>query len=151
LKKYLENRIYLDEEKTKWCKVLVFKERYDMQKYYLRHDKKKFDKDHFHTEGVHMAGVLYRVEEDGSTFLHGETGVVLLHFDQCGAGIISHEFGHAVLWAYNFSIEKEQYPLVINSMEEEEIILHDLYRAVSSFYQWYWKAVDPYFNRKSSK
>jgi hypothetical protein len=151
MKKFLKTRIYFDKEKTRWCQVMVFKEKYEMNKYYFMHDRNPSDGRHFYTQGVHMAGVLFRTEDDGSETMYGETGKVLLHFDQCGAGIVSHEFGHAVLCSHTMSVNGQQYPIIIHNMEEEEDILHDLYRAISSFYTWYWDKVDPVYGKPDVK
>lgn len=73
--------------------------------------------------------------------LKGETGTVFLSVEDCGAGIISHEFMHAVLWAYKHTKNKKQYPIVIKNMKEEEVILHNHTFVVQQFYKWYWRKV----------
>lgn len=68
-----------------------------------------------------------------------ETGTILLSLEYCGAGIVTHEIMHGILWARKNGFKKQQYPIVIKTMEEEENILQDFTYAVQFFYNWYWK------------
>lgn len=70
-----------------------------------------------------------------------DTGKVLLSLQDCGAGLVSHELLHAVLWAYKHKRSKKQYPIVIKNMNEEEKILQNHTYAVKQFYNWYWKVI----------
>lgn len=115
-----------------------------MQEYY----KKRSPKDDVsNTLGVHLAYTWFKPKSKkvkGSKKrkdydYYPKTGEVLLNLEYCGSGIVSHEFMHAVLWAWKHSEYKKQYPLVIKSMKQEEEILHNLTHAVRQFYTWYWK------------
>ncbi len=72
------------------------------------------------------------------------TGYVLTCLDYVGAGVVSHEFMHAVFFANGISKVKfkKQYPIVINNMKEEETLLYAFTDAVKSYYKWYWKLKD---------
>lgn len=137
---YRQKRIYLNEGRTKYCIVKVFKKKIDMQHAYanLRPDEKEA----YGVDGVHCA---YDKLVGGRT-LSPETGTVLMHYDQCGAGIVSHELGHAVLWAHRHKKGKEQYPIVIKNMDDEEEILYHLYLAVKQFYNWLYE-IEKWFKK----
>lgn len=87
--------------------------------------------------GVHCPYEKYRGRK-----LSPETGTVFLAVEYCGAGIVSHELLHAVLWAHKHKRNKRQYPIVIENMRQEENILHNHTYAVEQFYRWYWKVVE---------
>ena len=70
---------------------------------------------------------------------HREIANVFLCSNNCGAGVAGHELLHAVLWAFQYKKYKNQYPIVINNMDEEEELLHNHSHAVMQFYQWYFK------------
>ena len=141
-----KKRIYLNPEKTKYCIVHLFKYRKEMQDFYFKEDRAKREDKHYNTLGVHLAYTVYTpVKGKKNKWKPGPiTGSVLLNLQNCGAGIVTHELMHAVLWAYRHE-EKEhdnQYPIIIHDMEEEEEILHRHTLAVMAFYRWYWKIKD---------
>lgn len=135
MKSYKSKKIWLNLEKTKWCKVRLYDKKSKMQEYYDADNKRR---------GIDTADILgcslHYVWVNGETNeVYGETGTVLLSFDNCGAGLVAHEFMHAVIWSHNHSDEKEQYPFIIQNIEEEEVIAHNLTYAIRQFYIWYWK------------
>lgn len=148
-KKYLETHLLVNKERNKKCKLRVYFSKKEMQDYYKNACPN--DENHYRTAGVHHAYYKIKDAEDGTEIVSNETGMVLLCWEQCGAGIVSHEIAHAVLWARshdvnNTSIES-QFPIVIKNMNEEEELLHNLTDAICQFYKWYWKKVDPEFSK----
>jgi hypothetical protein len=109
-----------------------------MQDYYKKHcaDRGLKDKGHYNVSGVSLH---YENRVNGKC--QPETGTVLLCLDHCGAGVVSHEFLHAVLWAYKHRKNKKQYPIIIKNMREEEDILQNHTFAVTQFYNWYWSKI----------
>lgn len=87
--------------------------------------------------GVHFAYTNYKVTKTGEEKYKPETGTIFFNMENCGAGIVAHEFGHAVLWAHKHHLKKKQYPIVIKNMKQEEVILYNLTHAVKQFYNWY--------------
>lgn len=138
--KYRRKKIFLDKWHLKYCFVKLFDEKIEMQEYYKK--ACPFDKGHESVRGVHNAFTLLEVNDNGLTMTSNQTGQVFLCANDCGAGIVSHELMHAVLWAYNHTEKKEPYPIIIKDMEEEETILHNHTYAVIQFYNWYWKVVE---------
>lgn len=133
--KYFRKKVWLNKKHTKYCWVKLFGNKKDMQQFYYDWDKKGglLDGNHFEVKGVSLH---YRRVVDGKS--HPETGMVLLSFENCGAGVVTHEILHAVLWARKHHQNKKQYPIVIKSMKEEEEILRNHTYAVQQFYNWYW-------------
>jgi hypothetical protein len=149
-----KKRIYLNKEKTRYCVVRLYGKKTDMHIAYAKSLNESGCQeagevvDPF-VQGAHVGYKRIRIHDDGSEELNGETGQVFLHFGHAGAGTVSHELLHAVLWAWKHQIDKEQYPIVINSMEEEEEILYAHTDAVNQFYTWYWK-VEAWYKSKSN-
>lgn len=139
MRNYKSKRIYLNTQKTKYCIVKLFGKKKDMQDYYFSFSPQ--DADHYLCQGV---SIHYEKINAVNNKLSPETGMVLLHFGSCGAGIVTHELMHAVLYAYKHKKYKKQYPIVIKNMAEEERILRNHTFAVREFYKWYWK-VEKYF------
>jgi hypothetical protein len=106
-----------------------------MQDYYAR--IRPNDKYVYRTAGAHIA-------LNGP---HPQSGIVLLNLEYCVASIVSHEFMHAVFWAWKHSANKRQHPITIRSMGDEERLLYSLTDAVKAFYGWYLKVVDEKRNR----
>lgn len=103
---------------------------------------KKFrpqDRNHFKVSGCHCGYELLKVRRGKKTRLSKDTGTVFLSFGHCGAGVVTHELAHAILWAHRHKRGKQQYPIVIKNMKEEEEILYNLTYAIRQFYTWYWK------------
>ncbi len=107
-----------------------------MQKYYAKSCPN--DSNHFDVLGVNVARAYYKKRGKKLVFT-GRLGEVLLNLQHCRAGIVCHEFMHAVLWAKGFKKFKKQYPIIIKNMEEEEHMLHEFTYVVRQFYTWYWK------------
>lgn len=136
---FLKKKIWLREDKGKWCWCFVFKKKSEMRVYYKKVSPQ--DKNHDFVRGCSIHFYRYK-----GKILSRKTGVVLLNFeDGCGAGVTTHELLHAVLFANQHHKTKPQYPIVIKSMEQEEKILHSHTFAVNQFYKWYWKKVEPSF------
>lgn len=137
LTRALTHRIYLNREHTLYCIVRLYPCQQSMQRAYRRRTGSK--------DGILGACqpyqyVSYRNNPDGEVM--PEVATIYLCVAHCNAGIVSHEFGHAALWAFKFKPGKVQYPLVIRSMKQEEKLLHMQTYAVQQFYEWYWKVVD---------
>lgn len=135
MRAYKRKKIWLNEKKTKYCTTRLYRDKKEMQKYYDLHC------DSHAVKGLQIAGAsMHWVMINGLTKkVTGETGMVLLCMERTGAGVVSHEFLHAVLWAHKHHKHKKQHPIVIKNMKEEEEILHNLSYAVRQFYNWYWK------------
>lgn len=129
--KYRKKKIIVNQEKDKWVWCYLFKEKGEMQKAYNLASPK--DRGHDKVEGVAINRSYQKSKQ---------TGYVFLHTGRCGAGVVSHEFMHSVLWAHKHRYWKEQYPITIKNMKEEEKILHNLTVAVAQFYKFYWDIVD---------
>lgn len=129
-------RIYLNKKKTKYCVAKLFKKKKQMQEAYAKYKPK--DKHHDSVLGVHCGSLRWNYKKNKFD-VSKNTGIVFLSLENCGSGIVCHEFMHAIFWAKNHSIRKRQYPVVIKNMEQEEILLHNFTGAVVQFYNWYWK------------
>lgn len=138
-------RIWLNFPHKKYCQVILYEKKFEMQKDYARYSPQ--DGNHYKTLGVHHGFDKLIIEPGKKAKLSPQTGIVRLCLEHCGAGVVSHEFMHAVLWANGHKRYKKQYPIVIKNMKEEEKILHNLTYAVRQFYEWYWKVT----NRKGNK
>ena len=139
----IRKKIYLNLEKTKFCICNVFERKKDMQDFYSAVTEQK------EVERVCGASLHYCREDfsSGKGVLSGETGVVLLNFQNCDAGVVAHEMAHAVLWAHKHSKKKKQHPLIIKDIEEEEVILYNLTFAIDQFYKWYFSKIVKKFNK----
>lgn len=112
-----------------------------MNDYYVRARPK--DCGHYKVLGVHLCNSWYHVYKSGKSKHYPHTGNVLLYFDGCGAGIVTHELMHATLYAWNCKdLSKPQFPIIIKSLKDEEEILHNHTHAVMQFYRWYWRIAD---------
>lgn len=134
---FLELRLYMNRKKTKYCKLLLYAFKYDMQvayKKYRPHETKQM-----RVAGAHCGYVLLRIRKDKREILTREAGTIFLSMENCGAGVVTHEILHAILWAHGHTKDKQQYPFTIKNMKHEEEILYDFTHAVSQFYNWYWK------------
>jgi len=131
--KYRRKKIWLNTRKTKYCIVKLYDHKKEMQCAY-----KEFTRDRKSSKvkgaSCHYSKLTYRPYK-----LSPEVGTVFLCREYCGAAIVAHEFMHAVMWAYRHTRYKKQYPFVIKSMREEEVLLHNHSYAVMQFYVWYWK------------
>lgn len=150
-------KIYLNTRKTKYCVVELYKTKKEMREAYKKrcpHDThhdivlgahqayekfimpKKFKKDH-----ADNPKKFYRLNTS-KLKLAPETGTIFLSLEDCGAGVVTHEIMHATLWAYKHKKMKQQYPIKIKDMKEEELVLRNFTLAVQQFYRWYWKIKD---------
>lgn len=129
-------RVYLNLKKTKYCQVYLFKTKKQMQSFYAKHAPK--DKNHYKVLGVSIHRDYYK-KEKGRWKILPRTGEVLLSLENCGAAVVAHELMHATIWAFRHNGKNKQYPFVIESMNEEEKLLHAHSQAVMQFYNWYWK------------
>lgn len=140
-KTVIRKRIFLNRNKSKYCVVHLYNFKYDMQQAYLRYCKERGQKG----EPVLGASCHYEkwdTKKGGKEVFSNETGTVFLCVEECGAGIVTHELMHAILWAHKHKIGKEQYPFVIKNMKEEETILTNHTFAVTQFYKWFWELVE---------
>jgi hypothetical protein len=132
-----KKRIYLNRKRTKYCTVKLYKDKKEMQAAMKSECGQRGSyKDIW---GLHHAYDRILVPKKGRSKLLPETGTVYLCIRHCGAGVVSHELLHAVLWAWKHKRGKKQYPIVIKDMKEEEEVLHNHTDAVRDFYTWYWK------------
>jgi len=131
-------KIWLGREKKKYVVVKVADTREEMQAFY----EKWTGSEQESVEGVHLAFTRFEKHKDGRC-MSPQTGIVLLHRGRLGAGVVTHELMHAVLWAKQHKWKREDYPRVIRSMDEEERLLHQHTYAVQQFYDWYWKKLAP--------
>lgn len=132
-----QRKIFLNKKNNRYCVVKLYKTKKEMQDAYKKASPK--DANHFKVSGVHMAYVKLYIKKKGKTILSHETGTILLNLENCGAGVVGHEIMHSILWAHKHKRNKEQYPIVINNMKEEEEILHNFTYAIRQFYNWYWR------------
>lgn len=149
-----KTKIYLNKKKTKYCVVQLFSTKKEMQAEYKKRSPN--DKYHEHTLGVHLAYKAYKVPDKlkkkyknhkgpltekqmKDWKLAPETGTILLSKPHSGAGVVTHEIMHAVLWSRGHGKGKVQYPITIKNIKEEESLLHDFTHAVMQFYRWYWR------------
>ena len=129
-------KIFLNEGRTRYCIVKLYRKKIEMQKAYEKQSPK--DDGHDKVAGAHCGYVLLKYSGK-KEILSPETGTVFLNVGQSGAGIVCHELAHAVLWAHKHGKHKEQYPIVIKNMDDEEEILYHLTYAIRQFYTWFWK------------
>ena len=130
-----KKKIWMDSKHRKYVWVWLFRTRKLMQKYYSTVDD-SLNANRVH--GVCMGYVRLDYEDGKGTYIP-ETARVLLNFEDCGAGVVSHELGHAALNAWHHSPKRKTYPVIIKNMKDEEEILHSQTYAVRQFYRWYWK------------
>lgn len=110
-----------------------------MQKAYKRQSFSK-DKNWSDIAGAHCGYIILLPSYNNTEIISPETGTVFLCYERCGAGIVSHEMLHAVLWAWrHHDLDTEKYPISINSMEDEEDIAYMLTHTVAQFYKWLYK------------
>lgn len=135
--KLRRKKIWLDRHHKTCCTVLLFRRRDAMRAHYARCCKWRGESldDAKEILGVHMPWKKIKYSENK---LKPDSGIVLLSLQDCGSSIVAHEFGHAVLHAFNIEKEK-RYPIRINSMVQEEKLLHMLYYTMRQFNDWFWK------------
>lgn len=132
-----KKKLFLNDKKTKWCIVQLYNHKYDMQQAYIKYCKQRGQKpDPILGASTHYEKIY--IGDKGKEKLSGETGTVFLCAEHCGAGLVAHELLHAVLYAWKHKLNKEQYPITIKNMDEEEEILRNLTFAISQFYQWFY-------------
>lgn len=134
-------KVYLDPDKSVYCIVKLFDTKEQMQVAYAKACPR--DSGHFNVCGVHHAYEKFDYKNGKRGKLIPESGTVYLNREYCGAGVVTHELMHAVLWSRVWKKRAgkksfKQFPIVIKSMEEEEEILGCHTFAVNQFYQWYW-------------
>lgn len=128
-------RIYLNTSNTKYCTVWLFKHKREMQEVYEKYTSATDNK----IAGAHSGHTAFVIEKDGTEKITPCTGIVFLCYERCGAGIVSHEFLHAVLWAWGHGFRKvddSRFPIVIKNLIEEEEVCYNLTYAVGQFYKW---------------
>lgn len=138
MKVYRKKKVWLNIKHTKYCWVRLYRDKYEMQCFYKDYCDRRGndDKNHFKVFGVS----LHYIRVKGKV-AHPETGIVLLCVKHTGAGVVSHELLHAVLWAHKHHARKQQYPIVIKNIKDEEELLHNHSYAINQFYTWYWKII----------
>lgn len=134
---YRRKKVFLTTDKSKYCVVKLFESKKLMQDAY-----KKFRPDDDNHDKVEGVSCHYDRVNIDTNECHPEVATVFLNVNSCGAGVVTHELMHSCLWAWKHSGVKEQYPIVINNMDDEEEVLHNHTYAVMQFYDWYWKVVD---------
>lgn len=134
--------IYLDDAHTKYCIVRLFATKRLMQSAYAK--RTPYSEGHYKVSGSNVPYHCVRMKQDGSEETKGEIATVFLSVENCGAGVVAHELGHAALWGYKYHPGKVQFPIIFNSMEDEEEFLYSQTYAVMQFYRWYWKVVEEF-------
>lgn len=135
-----QKKLYLDEKKEKYCIVLLYDTKAEMQEAYK---KKTFDKrKDGDLLGAHRAYEKWTPKRGGKEEISNETGTLFLSRENLGVGVVYHEIMHAILWAWKHKKNKKQYPLVIKNMNEEEKILHSFSFAAIQFNKWHWKMIE---------
>lgn len=126
-----------EKKKAKYVTVRIFHRLKDLRWFYrkLRPQDDHIDK----TLGAHVGYTIDR-EKSKEKYWY-ETGTVLFSAKHCGAGLISHEFLHALFWAHGHTPDKEQYPLTISfkNMDDEEAFCYLMTDLVGSFFRWFYK------------
>lgn len=135
--KYRRKKIWLNKKKTKYCWVNLYANLKDLRQAYDDYSRLTFP--HQVGDKIYGASIHYERYDTVNKKLSKETGKVILSKPNCGAGVVSHEFMHQILWAHKHKRYKKQHPVVIKNMKEEEVILHNHTNAVIQFYNWYWK------------
>jgi len=130
-------KIWLNEKHTKYCWVKLYGIRENMRDDYKNDPRSNTSPKTGY--GINGASLHWEHFNPVTKELKKDTGCVYLCKEYCGAGVVSHELLHAVLWAHKHRNYKKQYPIIIKSMREEETIAYNLTHAVQQFYQWYWK------------
>lgn len=139
--KMKKKRIYLKYDMTKYCDVFLFDTRKELRAFYAKHCPK--DGNHHKVRGVSVHRDYYQQKGKSKKWvLMPKTGEVLLSLQDCGAGVVTHEFMHATIWAFRHNGKNDQYPFVIRNMREEEKLLHGFTFAVMQFYRWYYQIID---------
>lgn len=131
-------KVFLTTNKKKWAIVRLYNFRYDMEQAYKKWND-SFGSKTYPVLGASCHYTKMTVNSDNTQKLTGEVATVFLSCEHAGAGIVSHELLHAVLYAHKHTKYKKQYPIVIKNMNEEEKILHNHTFAVTQFYKWFWK------------
>lgn len=136
---HFKKRIYVDKRKKKFVVVLLFHNVKDLRTFYrqIRPKDKHIDE----TLGAHCGYVKVGVTKKGKEKYYPETGTMLLTATHCGAGLIAHEFLHALFWAHGHAIHKKQYPLrlTFQNINEEEAFCYQLTSVVRAFYTWFYR------------
>lgn len=141
MKKYFRKKLYVTTDKSKFVIVKLYIDCEKMQGAYYKECPKDMESRDAYKRvlGAHRAYVTVKVNDKGRNVYHNETGTIFLSFENCGAGVVTHEIMHAVLWAWKHRKNKSQYPIIIKNMEQEEEVLRNHTQATKDFYTWYWK------------
>ena len=141
--KYRWKKIWLNTKRTRYCICRLYNTKEGMQAYYTKYELQSTNE--YNRKNAHdkvLGASLNYVKVWAKTGKYcPETSTVLLHVQRCGAGIVAHEFLHAVIHAWHHSLKSKQYPVIIKSMKQEEELLHNHSYALNQFYTWYWKVV----------
>ena len=113
-----KKKIWLTTDKKKYCWVKVYNTKKEMQEAYEAF--RPGDKNHDKVEGAHCGYERHRLFR-GKWRVHEETAIVFLCKERCGAGVVTHELMHAVLWARQHKFRFKQYPVIIKSMDSSSI------------------------------
>lgn len=135
MRKYLKTKIAVND--IHYAEVRIYADIKDM---HISISKEVFDIDDItSTHGLCNNVECFTIDSKGRQIPSNKTSIVFLYFAGAGAGVVTHELMHAVLYAHNRSLGKKQYPIVISSMKCEETILYNHTKVVRAFYKWYWK------------
>lgn len=135
-----KKKLWLTTDNRKYCWVKVFNTLEEMREAY--HQFRSYEKNWNDVQGVHCGYEKLKIEKGKRPKTTSETGTVFLSKTHCGAGVVTHELLHAVLWAKQHKHRwKTQYPITIKSMKEEERLAHNHTYAVTQFYNWFFDEV----------
>lgn len=91
----------------------------------------------YYVLGCHVPRRWYKVGKSGWKS-QKKTGTVFLCYEYCGAGVVSHEFLHAAMYAFRHTkLKGQQYPFEIKTMDQEEKFLRMHTSVVTKFYVWF--------------
>ncbi|HMF73451.1 MAG TPA: hypothetical protein VK616_18350 [Flavitalea sp.] len=127
-------KIYLNTQKTKHCNVRLYRTKKEMRDGIRKY--RSYEKQIDQIAGCCCPYTRYNI---GTRTARPDVAKVFLSIQDCGAGIVTHELLHAVLWAWKHSFRKKQHPILIKDMNDEEEILHNHTFAVKQFYNWFFE------------
>lgn len=132
---YRRKKIWLDPKHRRFVWCLLFNSKAALNRHYASY--KATDDGHYKVLGVCCP---YRKVKYPSAKVSKEIGTVMLSIEHGQASVVAHEFGHAALYGFNFR-RATQHPIRIESMAQEERLLHSLSFCIRQFYCWWWTVV----------
>lgn len=144
MKKYFRKKITVNKEGNfVWC--YLFKDLTDLHTFYKEIAPE--DMGHDTVGGVCINREMFKAKTVKEMLFKNkskQSGIVLTSVKHVRSSVVCHELMHAVFFAHGVSKVKfkKQYPIVINSMQEEETYLYAFTNATNQYYNWYWHLKD---------